>query len=142
MFLGTHPVRLDDKNRFVLPAKFRGMLDSVVLTRGQERCLYLFDRSEFERISDGIRNTALSQKKVRDYLRIFLSGAAAQLPDRQHRIVIANHLRAYADLKKEVTVIGAGKHVEIWDSEAWSSYLEEQEAAFSEIAEEVIPGLI
>ena len=43
MFLGTHTPRLDDKGRLILPAKYRDELArGLVLTKGQERCLYVF----------------------------------------------------------------------------------------------------
>jgi MraZ protein len=50
-------------------------------------------------------------------------------------------LRNYAGLDRDVAVIGAGTRAEIWDAEAWNSYLEDQENAFSETDEEVLPGI-
>ncbi|GAA3626399.1 MULTISPECIES: division/cell wall cluster transcriptional repressor MraZ [Kineosporia] len=142
MFLGTHTPRLDDKGRMILPAKFREQLEEgVIVTRGQERCLYVFPVDEFSRISDQLRQAPVTSKQARDYLRVFLSGASDEAVDKQGRITIPAMLRTYAGLTRDCAVIGAGQRIEIWDLAAWESYLEEQEQAFAEQAEEVVPGL-
>lgn len=142
MFLGTHAPRLDDKGRLILPAKFREQMEEgVVVTRGQERCLYVFPAAEFERLAGQLRQAPVTSKQARDYLRVFLSGASDEVPDKQGRITLPTHLRSYAGLDRDCTVIGAGERVEIWDAGAWEAYLAEQEQAFAEQAEEVVPGL-
>jgi MraZ protein len=142
MFLGTHAPKLDDKGRLILPAKFRDELShGVVLTRGQERCLYVFAESEFQRHVDRIREAPLTSKAGRDFLRLFLSGASAEIPDKQFRVTIPPSLREYAGLERDLTVIGAGNRAEIWASDAWEDYYKDREQAFSETEEEVIPGL-
>jgi MraZ protein len=142
MFLGTYSPRLDDKGRLILPAKFREQLEAgVVVTRGQERCLYVFPLAEFERLAEQLRQAPVTSKQARDYLRVFLSGASDESMDKQGRITIPPTLRTYAGLDREVAVIGAGQRVEIWDAAAWETYLAEQEQAFAEQAEEVVPGL-
>jgi MraZ protein len=142
MFLGTHTPRLDDKGRLILPAKFREQLEAgVVVTRGQERCLYVFPLAEFERLADQLRQAPVTSKQARDYLRVFLSGASDEVVDKQGRVTIPTALRTYAGLDRDVAVIGAGQRVEIWDSTAWDSYLAEQEQSFAEQAVEVVPGL-
>ena len=142
MFLGTHSPRLDEKGRLILPAKFREQLEAgVVVTRGQERCLYVFPAAEFERLAEQLRQAPVTSKQARDYLRVFLSGASDEVPDKQGRITLPTNLRSYAGLDRDVAVIGAGQRVEIWDSAAWDGYLAEQEQAFAEQAEEVVPGL-
>lgn len=142
MFLGTYSPRLDDKSRVILPAKFRAeLVDGLVLTRGQERCLYVFGMEEFARVHEQMRAAPLSSKQARDYIRVFLSGASDEVPDKQGRVTVPASLRAYAGLDRELAVIGAGSRAEIWDARAWEQYLEEKEAAFSDTEEEVIPGL-
>ncbi|MCH4250413.1 MAG: division/cell wall cluster transcriptional repressor MraZ [Microbacteriaceae bacterium] len=142
MFLGTHTPKLDDKGRVILPAKFREELaGGVVLTRGQEHCLYVFSSREFERIHESIRQAPLTSRQARDFLRLLLSGASDQVPDKQGRITIPVDLRNYSGLQRELTVIGAGNRAEIWDAEAWKTYLQQQEEPFAETAEEVIPGI-
>jgi MraZ protein len=142
LFLGTHTPRLDDKGRLILPAKFRDQLEAgVVVTRGQERCLYVFPVLEFERLAGQLRQAPVTSKQARDYLRVFLSGASDELVDKQGRVTIPSMLRSYAGLDRDVAVIGAGERVEIWDLTAWETYLAEQEQNFAEQTEEVVPGL-
>jgi MraZ protein len=142
MLLGTHAPKLDEKGRVILPAKFRDDLSSgLVLTRGQDRCLYVFSSKEFEAINETIRQAPITSKQARDYLRIFLSGASDEIPDKQGRVTIPPALRTYAALGKDLVVIGVGSRAEIWDASAWADYLANKENDFSEISEEVIPGL-
>ena len=142
MFLGTHHPRLDDKGRLILPAKFRDRLASgLVVTRGQERCLYVFSTKEFERVYEKIREAPLTNKQARDFQRMFLSGASDEKPDSQSRITIPPHLRTYANLGRELVVTGVGAHAEIWDAEAWNAYAEGNEDSYSDMEQEVIPGL-
>jgi MraZ protein len=142
VFLGTYSPRLDEKGRVILPAKFREELaDGLVLTRGQERCLYVFSLREFERVHEQLRAAPLSSKQARDYIRVFLSGASDEVPDKQGRVTIPPPLREYAGLDRELAFIGAGTRAEIWDAQAWNDYLTEKEAVFSDTEEEVVPGL-
>ena len=142
MFLGTHTPRLDDKGRLFLPAKYRDrMAGGLVVTRGQERCLFIFPKDEFVTVAEQMRQAPMSSRKARDYSRVFLSGASDEVPDKQGRVTIPAKLREYAGLDREVTVIGAGSRLEVWDSGAWNAYLEETEQSFAETEEEVIPGL-
>jgi MraZ protein len=142
VFLGTYAPKLDEKGRVILPAKFRDELAyGIVMTRGQEHCVYVFSEREFESLHEKIRQAPVTSKQARDYLRVFLSGANSEMPDKQNRVTVPSQLRAYAGLERDLIVIGAGSRAEIWDAAAWESYLSEQEAAFASTAEEVIPGL-
>ena len=142
MFLGTHSPRLDEKGRIILPAKFREELSGgLVLTKGQENCIYVFSAREFEKVLAQMQDAPLSNMAARDYIRIFLSGASDEVPDKQGRVTIPAPLRAYAGLEKELVVIGAGSRAEIWDAAAWAQYLSAKEGAFSATDEHGIPGI-
>ena len=143
MFLGTHTPRLDDKGRLFLPAKYREELSAgLVLTKGQERCLYVFPDTEFARITEALRAAPVTAKAVRDYSRVFFASASDGIPDKQGRITIPPGLRDYAGLQRDCVVIGANTRLEIWDAQAWETYLAAQEDSFSEAAEEVLPGIL
>jgi MraZ protein len=142
MFLGTHTPKLDEKGRVILPAKFRDELSSgLVITKGQEGCLYVFSQREFEAYYEQLRKAPLTNQGSRDFLRVFLSGASQELLDSQNRVTIAQELRTYAALERDLTVIGVGNHVEIWSTAAWETYYAAKEGGFSATSEEVIPGL-
>ena len=143
MFLGTHAPRLDEKGRLILPAKYREELaEGVVITKGQERCLYVFPQDEFARITQALRVAPVTAKAVRDYSRVFFASASDEVPDKQGRITVPAALRAYAGLQRDCVVVGANTRLEIWDTHAWDTYLAAQEDSFAEAAEEVLPGIL
>ena len=143
MFLGTHTPRLDDKGRVVLPAKFReGLSGGVVLTKGQDRSIVVWPADEFAAYSAKLNEASRSDARVRAYLRVLFSGASDEMPDKQGRVSVPQILRDYAGLDRDVVVVGNGTTVEIWDASAWESYLANQEDAYSDISEEVVPGIL
>jgi MraZ protein len=143
VFLGTYSPRLDEKGRIILPAKFaEDLADGVVITRGQERCLYVFAADAFERMHEKIRQAPVTSRDARNYLRVFLSGAHDETPDKQRRVTIPPALRSYAGLERELAVLGVGDRIEIWDASAWETYLGEQEDAFAATEGEVVPGIL
>ncbi len=142
MFLGTYAPKLDEKGRVILPAKFRDELSGgMVVTRGQDRCLYVFAQREFESVVERMRQAPVSSKQSRDFQRLFLSGASQEIPDKQNRITLPVSLREYAGLERDLTVIGAGSRAEIWDTATWDAYYKSTESDFVNTTEEVIPGL-
>ena len=125
MFLGTHTPRLDEKGRLILPATYRDELaGGVVVTKGQERCLYVVPAPEFQRIADQLRDQPVTHKAARAYSRVFFPA----------------HLREYAGLDRDLVVIGASTRVEIWDKQSWDSYLASSEDDFADIEEGVLHG--
>jgi MraZ protein len=145
VFLGTHTPRLDDKGRLFLPAKYRDELaGGIVITKGQgqERCLYVFPKDEFARIAEQLRSQPQTTQAVRDRSRVFFASASDEVPDKQGRITVPAALRAYAGLQRDCVVIGANTRLEIWDTQAWETYLAAQEDSFAEAAEEVLPGIL
>jgi MraZ protein len=143
VFLGTHSPRLDDKGRLILPAKYREELAAgLVLTKGQDGCLYVFPVGEFSRITEALRTAPVTAKAVRDYSRVLFASASDEELDRQGRITIPPGLREYAGLERDCVVIGANTRLEIWEADAWASYLQQQEPAFSAASEEVLPGVL
>ena len=89
-----------------------------------------------------MREAPTTNRNVRDFMRVFLSGASDEVPDKQGRVTIPAHLRQYAGLTKDCTVIGQGSRIEVWDTDAWTTWLAEHEQAYSDTSEEVVPGLI
>ena len=143
MFLGTFSPHLDDKNRLILPAKWRPSFDGgIVMTRGQERCVFAFPRTTFESLVDDLAGAPLTNKDARDYARMLLAGAQDEIPDKQGRITVAPLLRGYAGLSRELAVLGVGRRLEIWDAATWQDLQASGEQAFSERATEILPGVL
>lgn len=140
LLLGTYTPKIDAKGRVALPAKFRSQLgQGLVMARGQERCVYLLPFDEFRRIASQIQRTSVGNKAAREYLRVFLSGAVDQEPDKQGRVVVPQMLRDYANLESDIVVIGVGTRAELWNKDAWESYLAQKEEGYSDIADDVLP---
>jgi MraZ protein len=135
LFIGTFTPRLDDKGRLILPAKFRGRLSTgLVMTRGLDRCVFMFPVDEFATVHDRLRRAPLENKNARDYLRNFLGYASDELPDKQGRILLPPALRQYAGIDRDVAVVGIGSRVEIWDLAAWDEYLARHEDDYAQTA--------
>lgn len=142
MFMGLYEPKLDEKGRVILPAKFREQLsDGLVVTRGQDRCLYVFPRSEFENIYQRLSQAPITSKQARDFGRVFLAGASDESLDKQGRVTIPQTLRKYAQLERDVVVTGVGARIEIWDAQHWDEYLSVSEDIFADTVEEIIPGI-
>ena len=140
LLLGTYTPKIDAKGRVALPAKFRSQLgQGLVMARGQERCVYLLPFDEFRRIASQIQRTSVGNKAAREYLRVFLSCAVDQEPDKQGRVVVPQMLRDYANLGSDIVVIGVGTRAELWNKDAWESYLAQKEEGYSDIADDVLP---
>lgn len=134
MFLGTHFPKLDAKGRLILPARFRDELaDGLVLTKGQDRCLVVWPRAEFDAYAHKLRANAQANAQVRAMTRVFFSSAFDESVDAQGRLTIPPVLRDYAGLDRELTVVGADTRVEIWSSARWEQYLAQHEESFADL---------
>lgn len=141
-FFGTFTPRLDEKGRLTLPARFRSRLErGVVLTRGQENCIYGWTPDDFSVFADRMRQLSFTNSGARNFVRMFFSGMSEEMPDKQGRVPIPQVLRTWASLDRECTVVGVMDRIEIWDSSRWDEFQSNHEAPFSDMTEEVMPGI-
>jgi MraZ protein len=132
VFLGTHFPKLDEKGRLILPARFREDLgEGVVITKGQDRCLVVWPRAEFETYAVQLRTGVQANARVRAMTRVFFSSAFDEGIDKQGRLTIPTVLREYAALDRDLTVVGSDTRIEIWSSAAWTEYLSGAEVDFA-----------
>lgn len=137
-FVGIHFFNVDNKGRVFIPAGMRENLGKeAVLTRGLDRCLFLFPLKEWEGIVDSFSSLSFAKKEVRAFLRLLLAGASVVSIDNQGRIQIPTLLRDYAKLEKEVVIIGVGNRIEIWAKDRWNVYEGDMLPKFEEVAEEI-----
>lgn len=142
LLLGTYTPKMDAKGRVALPAKMRAQLGSgLVMVRGQERCIYVLPQQEFRRIATQLQRTSMANRAGREYLRMFLSGAVDQEPDKQGRVLIPPMLREYAHLEQDIVIIGVGTRAEIWNQQAWNAYLEANEQGYADMSNDVLPEI-
>lgn len=138
MIAGEYRHALDEKGRLMVPARIREAIagSTIVLTRGIDRCLWLFPIEEWKAVSTRLVGaTSLFQEQARMLQRRFLAPAQEIEIDRSGRIAISLTLRDYAGLHKDCVVLGITKYVEIWDEETYRSYEIETEDLYKEAAE-------
>ena len=136
MLMGEFHHNIDDKGRLIIPSKFRYELgEKFVITRGLEKCLFVYSLTEWEKIVKRLRSLPFTNKDARNFTRFFLSGAAECEFDKQGRINITSPLVRYADLTKECVIIGATDRLEIWSEDSWCNFVEENEDGLADIAE-------
>lgn len=142
VLLGTFAPKLDDKGRLILPAKFFDeFAGGLVMTRGVDRCVFVYSEREFEKVHERMSDAPVTTKEGRDYIRLFLSGASQEIPDKQRRVTVPPMLRNYAGLDRDLTMIGAGNRAEIWDARAWEEFYAATESGYAQADGEVIAGL-
>jgi MraZ protein len=135
LLIGNFTNTLDEKGRVIIPAAFRyDLSEKFYLTKGVEKCLYIYPEKEWLQFVESLQEMPASKKENRKALRYFSSNAAECEVDKQGRILIPQRLREHALLGKEVLFVGNLNKVEIWNPE----YFEDIEAEeIGEILEEL-----
>lgn len=137
--MGEFQHSLDEKGRMIVPVKFReGLGSGFVVTRGLDKCLFVYPRSEWEILENKLKSLPMTRADARSFVRFFFSGASECDLDKQGRILIPATLRDYAGLSKDCIVLGVSNRVEIWGQEAWYAYSDEASETFAEIAEKLV----
>lgn len=136
MFIGEYEHSLDEKKRISLPKTFRKDLGKkVVMTRGLDNCLFVYSRANWEKVAAKLQQLSFAQADTRGFNRFILSGAAEVEVDGAGRILIPEHQKNFAGLKKNVVFAGVSDRVEVWDVERWKTYkarIEKQADALAE----------
>lgn len=141
MFMGEYHHNIDDKNRLIIPSKFRDELgEEFIITRGIDACLFVYSKSSWQKIVDKLETLPFTKKDARNFNRFFLSGATAVELDKQGRAGISQTLTNYAALDKECVVIGVGDRLEIWAKENWDNFYNSAKDNMSDIAENLFDG--
>lgn len=137
MFIGEYEHALDNKNRIIVPSKFRDELgNKFILTKGLDGCLYAYPLSEWATLEEKLKKLPLTSKNARAFVRFFFSGANEMEMDKQGRALIPQSLLEYATVKKEIVSIGVSNRVEIWSKESWEEY-NNSNIDFDDIAEQM-----
>ena len=142
MFYGEFTHTLDEKNRLIVPMRLRGKIketfvEKFIITKGLDNCLFLFTKDEWRLFENKIKALPLTGKDARAYTRHLFAGASECTIDKQGRISIPLYLKNYAQILKDVIVIGVMSRIEIWSKEKWISYSKNTEKSVNEIAEQL-----
>jgi MraZ protein len=122
MFLGRFDHVLDEKGRLAIPARFRGDLqEGMVITRGTDRCLYIFPMGAWQGIASRLDALPLGDANARNLRRAAFAAAEPAELDKQGRVVLSERLRGYANLRSSVAVVGMNSYIEVWDLAAWET---------------------
>ncbi|MEK7625485.1 MAG: division/cell wall cluster transcriptional repressor MraZ [Patescibacteria group bacterium] len=136
MFIGEYSHNLDDKGRLAIPVKFRNQLkQGAVVTRGLDNCLFLYTKTEWQKLATKLAALPISQANSRAFSRLMLAGAMDIDVDGQGRVILPEYLRKFASLKKELVLAGLYNRIEIWDAKNWESYKAQTESQSGNIAE-------
>ncbi len=136
MLIGEYTHTVDDKNRVSLPVKFRSELGKkLVVTRGLEKCLFVYSQKEWEKISSRLSELGMGQANTRGFSRFMLAGAVEAEVDGAGRVLLPDFLKEFANLKNKVIVTGVHSRVEIWNEKAWDDYKRRIEKEADSLAE-------
>ena len=140
MFLGEHQHALDAKGRITIPVKLRYKLgERFIATKGLDKCIFLFPISEWQELDKKLGDLpSLSRPEARSFVRFFYSGASELEMDKQGRTVLPINLREYAEIDKDIFIVGVGSRIEIWSQDKWTVYNKEAGAAYEAQAESIV----
>lgn len=143
MFYGEYLHTIDRKGRLILPAKFRevskaNFIEKFFVTRGLDNCLFMFSEEEWRSQENKFKAISFTKQEGRTFNRLYFSGVAEIVPDRQGRILLPQYLKDFAEIKKDVVIVGVSNRIEIWSSDKWNDFYGKSRPAFEEIAEKLI----
>ena len=134
---------VDAKGRVNLPAKLRKYVspennDAFVVTRGFEKCLFVYPVDEWNKLEQNLRNLSAYDPEHRRFIRTILELAQESQLDSQARLSLPQELREYASIKNEVRIIGTLDKIELWDPKIYDEYKSTQPESYESIAAKVM----
>ncbi len=143
MFYGEYSHSIDRKGRLILPAKFREaakghFIEKFFVTRGLDNCLFMFSEEEWRSQEAKFKAISFTKPDVRKFNRIYFSGAVEVTFDTQGRILLPQYLKDFAQIKKDVVVVGVSNRIEIWARDKWEEFYKNSRQSFEEIAEKLM----
>lgn len=138
MFFGEFRHNIDAKGRVSIPAKMRNQCEeSIYVTRGNDGCLALYTQAGWESYYQELQALPQNKKKTRIFIRLVTSRVSVCEFDKLGRINIPLILRQEGKLEKECVIVGVGDHIEIWNSEKWDQFYDENKDTFDDISEDL-----
>ena len=139
MFTGEFQHTLDVKGRVIIPSRLREELgERFVITRGLNHCLFVYPLDEWSRLEKKLSRQPFTKSDARAFNRFFFSGAMEVETDKQGRVLIPQYLREYANIEKDVMILGVADRVEIWNEASWKDYFGEVDDNYEELAEKLV----
>lgn len=144
MFLGSYNYSIDAKGRISIPAKLRKFIspeanDTFVITRGSSKCLNIYPMNYWKELVSGKLDKLNSfDPKETKFMRLFLQEAAEDQFDSQSRLLIPKKLIDFAEIEKDIIILGMNKYIEVWNPKLYEAYLVEIDEPYETIAKEVM----
>ena len=143
MFYGEYEHTLDNKDRVIIPAKFREIfkenyVEKFFITRGLDECLFVFTEESWKIQEKKFRELPFTRGESRNFNRLFFSGACEVVCDKQGRILLPVYLKTYASIQENVVIIGVSDRIEIWAKEKWAQFFKDNLGSFESLAEKLI----
>ena len=143
MFYGTFEHSIDKKGRLIIPSKFRTSfkehyVEKFYITTGLDKCLFMFTEEEWKRQESKFKTMPFTNADARKFNRLYFSGASDVECDKQGRILIPKYLKDFAEIKKDVVIIGISNRIEIWSKDKWNDYYESSKQSFEDIAQKLV----
>jgi MraZ protein len=143
MFYGEFQHSIDRKGRLILPAKFREVaknhfVEKFFVTRGLDKCLFMLAEEEWRSQENKLKAMPFTKQQSRTFNRLYFSGAMEVIPDSQGRILLPQNLKDYADIKKDVVIVGVSNRIEIWSKTKWDEFYGNSKSTYEEISEKLM----
>ena len=143
MFYGEYEHNLDLKGRIIIPSKFRevfkeNFVEKFFITRGLDKCLFLFIEEEWRSQERVFKSMSFTKTEARKFNRLYFSGAVEVNFDTQGRILLPQYLKDFAQIKKDVVIVGVANRIEIWSKDRWLEFYGNSKQSFEEIAEKLL----
>ena len=143
MFYGEFEHSIDRKGRLILPAKFREVaknqfVEKFFVTRGLDKCLFMFSEEEWRSQENKFKSMSFTKQQSRIFNRLLFSGAVEIAFDKQGRVLIPQYLKDFAQIKKDVIIVGVSNRIEIWSKDSWHDFYANSRSSFEEIAEKLL----
>jgi MraZ protein len=138
MFIGEYNHSLDPKNRLIIPSKFREQLgEAFVMTKGLDNCLFVYSIDEWRVVEEKLKTLPMTNKDARAFVRFFFAGASECEIDKQGRTLVPSNLKEYANVDKDVVIIGVSTRIEIWSLEEWNKFNNDADISYEDVAEKM-----
>jgi MraZ protein len=142
-FKGSYQYSVDNKGRVNIPARLRKYVspdanDTFVITRGYEKCLFVYPLDEWNKLEQSIRNLTPTNPKHRYFMRTLLEQATESQLDGQSRISIPRDLLRLAGIENDVLILGVLERLELWSPEIYKQYQKSQEESYESVAQTVL----
>ena len=143
MFYGEYVHSIDRKGRLILPSKFRevaksNFIEKFFITRGLDKCLFMFSEEEWRSQEQKFKIIPFTKQQARTFNRLYFSGAQEVIVDKQGRILIPQYLKDFAQIKRDIVVVGVSNRIEIWSKDLWEKFYGDSRQSFEDIAEKLM----